>query len=169
MYNAPGIVWVRYPKIDHVSSNCTSSPRHLCTCMYLYTMCDKLQLQLKLHTCNRCWHEMEMYYSTIQECAFLCEMFMYSYFQFHLATAQYWGELARALADSLIIPMDVTEYPLQVGSYLSLVLERYGHTIASEGFTENISMLCILWKNIQSKEEMTLEMYILNVINVFLQ
>ena len=37
--------------------------------------------------------------------------------QFHKATAQYWGELARRLADSYILPYDVRKYGKMLRKY----------------------------------------------------
>ncbi len=49
----------------------------------------------------------------------LASLFFRLYFsQYHRAVAQYWGELARRLADSLVLPLNVSTYAQAVKSYV---------------------------------------------------
>ena len=67
-------------------------------------------------------------------------LFIIFVFQYHLAIARYVGELARELADSLIIPFDVTEYPKRLKEYADDIEYYYGPLIRRNGLARSLGM-----------------------------
>ena len=48
-----------------------------------------------------------------------------------------WGEVARLVADSRIIPFDVTEYSVMIKKSVDVISSRYGDVMAEEGLQNN--------------------------------
>lgn len=55
--------------------------------------------------------------------------------QFSAALGQFWGELARRLADYAILPMGVRDYGLAVEDYLKQFERRYGTLLSSSNIS----------------------------------
>ena len=53
----------------------------------------------------------------------------------HQAVARLWTELARDLADSVILPMNCTDYAIKVHNSMDLVKEAYQDRMSQEGIT----------------------------------
>ena len=56
--------------------------------------------------------------------------------------AQYWGELARRLADYYVLPMRVQDYSEALQGYTDDLLGRYGDLMRQEGLGRGIGKYC---------------------------
>ena len=62
------------------------------------------------------------------------------YYQFHKATGQFWGELARRLADDYILPLDVRQYSKALQKYQTNIVTNIKELGLDSNFTEPMSM-----------------------------
>ena len=60
--------------------------------------------------------------------------------QYHLAMAQYWGEMALALSDALILPFNALAYAQAVNTYAAQVERLDGALMRENGLTSGLGM-----------------------------
>ena len=73
----------------------------------------------------------------------LIELYGYNFnsLQYHRAITQYWGELARRLADFAILPMRVTDYSEALKKNAHAFLHNYGDLLRSRELEQGIGIL----------------------------
>ena len=63
--------------------------------------------------------------SALEEMAQFCKI-INTVFQYHKSVAQFWGEMARSLSDSELLPMDAKAYGEAIKRYVSDIKEQHG-------------------------------------------
>ncbi|XP_064646378.1 N-acetylated-alpha-linked acidic dipeptidase 2-like [Lineus longissimus] len=71
-------------------------------------------------------------YHTVYETFRLMKKFIDSDFQYHLAVSRSWGEMARNLADSLILPLNFRDYATELEGYFNDFSKAYKDLLDSQ-------------------------------------
>ena len=69
----------------------------------------------------------------------MVNIFCFPNIKYNKAVAQFWGELARRLADEHLLPFDVEEYGTALEGYEASILEGYGDLMKENGLEDGLS------------------------------
>ena len=58
--------------------------------------------------------------------------------QYHKATTQVWGEMARHLADSYVLPFDVASFASAIEEYAKRIEVHHGSLMKDHGLTKGL-------------------------------
>ncbi|XP_053398140.1 N-acetylated-alpha-linked acidic dipeptidase 2-like [Mercenaria mercenaria] len=72
-------------------------------------------------------------YHSAYETFYLVNKIMDKGFKFHTAVGQIWTEVARDLADSLIVPFDITDYSTVLNDLADTLLANFGQEMSANG------------------------------------
>ena len=64
--------------------------------------------------------------------------------------SQFWAELSRTLADSYLLPFDVTEYTSVIEKSIGIIKDEYESLIVEKGFSQALSMYTLCMTGIRS-------------------
>lgn len=77
-------------------------------------------------------------YHSAYETFYLVDKIMDKGFKFHTAVGQIWTEVARDLADSLILPFDITDYSTVLEDLADTLLKEFGLQMNKNGLDTNL-------------------------------